>query len=106
MTTDQITYESVARDEDIDPEAFELYCKNHHTKEADCEEAVIDFCHAYIGYYETNRDFIQEYLWDGEDFAAIGAINAVLRHIIWVSLWDSEYSHDYYELDGYYFQNI
>lgn len=106
MTTDQITYESVARDEDIDPEAFELFCKNQHIKEEGCEEAVLDFCDAYISYFDSPREFIQEYLWEGETFASIGNIYAILNHIDWVSLWDAEYRHDYYELDGYYFRNI
>lgn len=105
MTTDQITYESVARDEDIDPEAFELFCKNQHIKEEGCEEAVLDFCEAYISYYETARDFIQDYVWDDET-GPNSRLHSVLNHIDWVSLWDAVYRNDYYELDGYYFRNI
>lgn len=102
MTTETITYETVADKADIDAEAFEAFCDNQHISPEDSEEAVSDFQDAYIGYYNDPEDFIRDFLWD--DLASIPEI--ITSHVNWDDVWACELRHDFYEVNGYYFRNI
>lgn len=98
-------YEDTARNEDLDPEAFEAFCRNQHIKAEDCADAVSDFIEAYIGVYEDEADFASHYY--GANYGPTWNLPSVVRrHIDWQGVWDSELRHDYYEISGYFFRNI
>lgn len=97
-------YEDTARDADIDPEAFEAFCRNQHIKAEDCADAVQDFMDSYIGEWRDEAEFTQQYYAENENIYRLPS--AILNHIDWQSVWDSELRHDFYEINGYYFRNI
>ena len=97
-------YEEVARNADIDPEAFEAFCRNQHIKPENSEDAISDFQDSYIGQCDSAEDFIHEYLWEEDDLSSIPAV--LVNHINWNDVWECEYRHDFYEINGYYFRNI
>lgn len=101
-------YEETARNEDIDPEAFEAFCRNQHISAEDCADAVQDFMDAYMGEWEDEATFTQSFYEDGgllNPFTT-GIPSEILSHIDWQGVWDSELRHHYYEINGYYFRNI
>lgn len=104
MTTETITYESVAERADIDPEAFAAYCENQYITPEDSEDNVSDFMEAYIGQWESEEDFTRDHY--EEDGTLIGIPSEIISHIDWQGVWDSDLRHYYYEINGYYFRNI
>lgn len=104
MTTETITYESVAERADIDPEAFEAYCDNQHITAEDSAEAIVDFINAYVGQFDSEAEYAEYYYNENEDIYRLPT--AILRHIDWDEVWECELRHDFYEINGYYFQNI
>lgn len=104
MTTETITYESVADRADIDPEAFTAYCDNQHIAPEDSEDAVNDFMDAYMGEWEDEEDFTRDYY--EEDGTLMGLPSVIISHIDWQGVWDSDLRHEFYEINGYYFRNI
>jgi hypothetical protein len=95
--TKSATYEAVADNASIDPEAFEAFCDNQHIAPEDAENAVSDFQDAYIGQCEDAEDFIREYLWEEEDLSSTPSV--FVNHINWNDVWECEYRHYYYEID-------
>jgi hypothetical protein len=104
MTTETVTYKTIAENASIDPEAFEAFCDNQHITVEDAEDAVSDFQEAYIGQCENAEDFIRDYLWETEGLSAIPS--NITNHVDWDEVWECEYRHYYYEIDGHYFRNI
>lgn len=103
MTTETTTYETVARDADIDPEAFEAFCLNQHIKTEECADYVEAFTDGYIGQFESEADYAEYYYNETTNLFRLPSV--LIRHIDWQGVWDSELRHDFYETDGYYFRN-
>lgn len=104
MTTETITYESVAENADIDPEAFELYCDNQHIAPEDSQETVSEFMDAYLGWWEDEEEFTRDFY--EEDGTLMGLPSVIISHIDWQGIWDSDLRHEFYEINGYFFRNI
>ena len=103
MTTETITYEDVARDADIDPEAFEAYCLNQHIKPEESDDYVVSFMNDYIGQFDRAADFAENFYEENGDLLRVPS--AIISNIDWQGVWNYELRYDFYEVDGYYFRN-
>lgn len=103
-TLDLAKYDEVAEENGLNETAFYEFCVNQHIKAEDCEDAVEDFREAYIGEFNNDCHFVEEWLYDEGIYDRIP--REVLNHIDFQGVWDCELRHEFYEISGHYYRSI
>lgn len=101
---DTITYDSVAEEYNLDPDAFMAYCQENNVNERDCEDQVRNFEDAYMGGFESEAAFAEHWYELAYPDESIPSI--ISGCIDWQQVWDRNLRHGYTESLGYFFRQI
>lgn len=88
----------------VDEDALKAYLSNSasYYEQLSVEEVLESFEESYQGWFASNEEFAEREL---EECGYLDDLPDIIAYNIdYQSVWDSTLTHDYYEIDNYYFR--